>query len=91
MKNFSHEWTKITSDKQILDIALHCHIEFMNNIQPVRKFLERPYIFNKKEEIIIDNEVENLLKMNVIEQVESSDEQFLSPIFTVPKKIMNIE
>ena len=71
---------------QILDIALHCHIQFYNNVEPKRLELNRPNIFNKNEENIIENEIFSLLKMGVIEEVEHSDVQYLSPIFTVPKK-----
>jgi hypothetical protein len=69
---------------QILDIALHCHIQFYNNLEPTRLELNRPNIFNKNEEKIIENEIFSLLKMGVIEEVEHTDVQYLSPIFTVP-------
>ena len=83
---FEKTWRELTSDEKILDIALHCHIEFYDDIQPVRSELNRPMLFNKQEKEILDKEISNLLNMKVIEEVESSFDQYLSPIFTVPKK-----
>ena len=76
----------MTSDQNILDIVKHCHISFYDDIEPVRTELKRPMIFSKQENVILDKEIENLLQMEVIEEVEFSSDQFLSPIFTVPKK-----
>jgi hypothetical protein len=43
-------------------------------------------MFNRIEEKIIDKEICNLLELKVIQEVKNSDDQYLSPIFTVPKK-----
>lgn len=69
LKNYERYWRNLTSDEQILDIACHCHFEFVNNIEPVRNLLDRPYNFSKIEEIIIDNEIKNMLNIGVIEEV----------------------
>ena len=79
-------WRKLTSDSKILDIALHCHIEFYDGFQPTRAELNRPISFSKQEEQNLDKEIHNLLNMQVLEEVDNSDDQFLSPVFTVPKK-----
>lgn len=60
--------------------------EFVNNVEPVRNLIDRTYIFSKNEEFIIENEIENMLNMEVIEEVEFSDDRYLSPISTIPKK-----
>lgn len=86
LKEFENSWKKLTSDCQVLDIALHCHIEFYNNVIPIRTELNRPMIFSKKEEAIIDNEVKNLKEIGVLEKVEDVQNMYLSPIFVVPKK-----
>ncbi|CAG2196222.1 unnamed protein product [Mytilus edulis] len=39
LKKFSDEWEKITSDKFILDIVSHCHIEFIDNVEPKQDIL----------------------------------------------------
>jgi hypothetical protein len=43
-------------------------------------------MFNRIEEKIINKEIRNLLELKVIEEVKNSDDQYISPIFTVPKK-----
>ena len=86
LKNYEKAWREITSDNQILDIVLHCHIHFYDNLHPVRKELKRTLMFNRIEEKIIDKEICNLLELKVIQEVNNSDDQYLSPIFTVPKK-----
>jgi hypothetical protein len=86
LKNYEKVWREITSDNQILDIVLHCHIHFYDNLHPVRKELKRTLMFNRIEEKIIDKEICNLLELKVIQEVKNSDDQYLSPIFTVPKK-----
>ena len=42
--------------------------------------------FNKREDLIIELEIDKLLKMKVIEAVSFTPGQFISPIFTRPKK-----
>ena len=86
LKKFENEWRKLTSDTKILDIVMHCHITFYEGIEPERNTLTRPMIFSKQEENIIDKEITNLLAMNVIEEVEFLSDQYVLPIFTVPKK-----
>ena len=74
----------MTSDESVLEIALDCHIDF---IQPVTKQEKYPFQkFNKFEENIIDKEIQKLLEMGVIEEAEFVEDQFISPIFVIPKK-----
>ena len=42
--------------------------------------------FNNREKLIIELEIDKLLKMIVIEEVSITPGQFISPIFTCPKK-----
>ena len=86
MKNFSHEWEKITSDKFILDIVKHCHIEFENDIEPYQHLTSMRMNFNEKESDIISKEIQKLLELDVLKIVEPVDGQYLSPIFIRPKK-----
>ena len=67
-----------------MDIALHCNIEFETDV-PVQTNVQFQK-FNKKEELIIELEIDKLLKMKVIEEVSFAPGQFISPIFTRPKK-----
>ena len=77
-------WKNITSDQSILDIVQHCHIDFENN-PPVQTSV-RHQCFTVLEKKIIQNEIDKLLEMGVIEEAEHEYGQFISPIFTVPKK-----
>lgn len=87
LKLFVNEWRKLTSDKYILDAVQHCYIEFTDNRPPIQnKMSIRNSKFNLKEEKIVDIEIEKLLKMNVIQEVESEINEFISPIFVRPKK-----
>lgn len=86
MKKFSNEWEKITSDKFILDIVSHCHIEFIDNVEPKQDIFNVKSVFNSKESDIVSNEIQKLLAIDVIKEVQSMKDQFLSPIFLRPKK-----
>ena len=86
MKKFSDEWEKITSDKFILDIVSHCHIEFIDNVEPKQDIFNVKSVFNSKESDIVSNEIQKLLAIDVIKEVQSMKDQFLSPIFLRPKK-----
>lgn len=85
MKYFVEKWQKITSDENILDIVQHCHIEFINNENPVNTKIPNCH-FNSKEEEIIGLEIQKLLDMKVLKEVQHHPEEFLSPIFLRPKK-----
>ena len=45
-----------------------------------------PFILLRPEERLVDQEIKKLLKKGAIEVVEHTENQFLSNIFTVPKK-----
>ena len=57
----------------------------LNDVNPVRHYA-RSSVFTAEEDIIIDKEIKKLIKMKVIKEVEHHPEEFLSPIFIVPKK-----
>ena len=74
----------MTSDESVLDIALHCKIEFDKAIPKQNSYPQQ--FFNMFEEDIIDKEISKLSEMGVIEEVKSQEGQFISPIFTKQKK-----
>ena len=75
----------MTSDPNIPDIVLHCHLDFLDI--PEQAIDYNPVQFyNKNEEKVIEKETENLLQMQVLEKVHYVIGQFISPIFTRPKK-----
>ena len=67
-----------------MDIALHCKIEFDKEIPKQNTYPHQ--FFNSFEEAIIDKEISKLSEMGVIEEVQSQENQFISPIFTKQKK-----
>lgn len=84
LRYFAENW-KITSDESVLDIVQHCHIQLKQGANPINTVIPRSY-FNANEEQIIETEIQKLLEMKVLIEVEHSSEEFLSPIFLVPKK-----
>ena len=85
MRYFAENWKKITSDESVLDIVQHCHIQLKQGANPINTVIPRSY-FNANEEQIIETEIQKLLEMKVLIEVKHSSEEFLSPIFLVPKK-----
>ena len=56
LKNFINKWRNITSDKFILDIVEHCHLEFIDNCRPIQKKIPFQRNFDKTQELAIDTE-----------------------------------
>ena len=77
-------WTKITSDKWLLDIVKNGYsIEFES--EPSVSGYVNQSSFSKKEAGIISQEIEKLVNMDVLKSVVPRADQFLSNIFLVPK------
>lgn len=86
LKKFEKCWRKITSDPNIIDIALHCHFEIdINNIEYKESHNWSTNV-NEIECKIIEQEIEKLLALKVIKKVDHQKGEFISPIFTRPKK-----
>ena len=58
----------MTSDESVLNIALHCKIEFDKEI-PKQNIYPRQF-FNSFEEDIIDKEISKLSEVGVIEEIQ---------------------
>ena len=67
-----------------MNIALHCDIEFETDV-PLQTNMQFQKL-NKREKLIIELEIDKLLEKKVIEEVSFTPGQFISPIFTHPKK-----
>ncbi|KAK6167031.1 hypothetical protein SNE40_021141 [Patella caerulea] len=49
LKKIENQWRNITSDRNIIDIVCHCHIEFLDDVKPVPSSLNRsPFLEHKK-------------------------------------------
>jgi len=59
LKYFLSVWMEITSDRKILDMDEHCHLEFTEN--PHQQYPKPPIKFRSEEAAIIDGEVHQLL------------------------------
>lgn len=82
-----NKWEEITSDKNILDIAQNCSIEFIDDIIPVQyPSSVRSVNANENDSNIIEAEIKNLLDKKVIQEVTFVEGQFISLIFVRPKK-----
>ena len=86
LKEFGPQWHKITSDTEVLDWVQNCHIEFIDDIEPVQLGGHKVSNFNQSELSIIDREIEKLLSKGVLERGSHSDGEFISPIFLWLKK-----
>jgi hypothetical protein len=57
----------------------------MQGVNPVKSDCKK-FWFSAKEEEIIDKEIEKLLKMKVIIEVKHHTNEYISPIFVIPKR-----
>ena len=85
LKNYVENWRKITNDETVLDIVQHCHLEFMDGENPVNSNFYRNK-FSDMEENVVKQEIENLLAMGVIQEVSHHPNEYISPIFIIPKQ-----
>ena len=77
--NFLENWKRITSDKYILDIVKHgLKLEFLSEAPHREPFRET---YNTKENIIISQEINKLLKKKVIVQTIAGKGDFFSSVF----------
>ena len=78
------KWTELTDDQEILDIVSGYQLDFSEI--PHQQKPPTPFNLSEEEERLVDLEVEKLLRKGAIEEVEPCENQFLSNIFTIPKK-----
>ena len=79
LKDFAHNWKKMTSDAFLLDTVQHCHIEFKQGSSCDQQNVQR---FNSIEENIIDAEILRLCEKGVLEETTHCKGEFKYPIFT---------
>ena len=81
---YKHNWEKITSDPVILSIVSGMKIEF--DVKVVQNTPPVSIRMNGKESLAVDVEVKKLLSKGVIVASEHESDEFISIIFTRPKK-----
>ena len=87
MRLFYDKWQQITSDPFILEAVRGYKLEFDETKMPPKR--DKPffqYKTSQPETASIDEEISSLLSKNVIEECAHEEGEFLSNIFTRPKK-----
>ena len=84
LQHFKHEWRKLTSDPEIMDMINGMSIPFVDKI-PVQTKLPRQIPMSKEESKAVDKEVQNLLDDGVIVPTVRTGVDYFSNIFTRPK------
>lgn len=84
-----HEWEKITSDREILDRVSGQRIEF--ETEPFQNCSRLQSRYTEAEEGVIQSEIKTLLEKSVIVHAQHESGEFISPVFTRPKKVAGIE
>ena len=86
LRNFEHEWQKITNDPEILTYIRGCPVDFdsepLSYQEPTNHMA-----FSIQEREIIDNEIEELLAKGAIQVSEHEDGEVILPIFLGTRKM----
>ena len=84
LKWFLPFWKTLTHDSSILQIVSGARIEF---VRPICQDVPRPPIrCSITDKSKIDSELSKYLRLGIIEHASHSDGEFISQIFSVPKK-----
>ena len=78
------QWQSLTSDPEILETVSGCKIEF-DTIPSLNKAMVHAVLSETQTESV-DTEVSNLLRKQAIEACDHEAGEYISPIFTRPKK-----
>ena len=85
LSNCYEEWKQITSDEDILATISGEKIEFMGH-PPVQHSTPYSNALQQDQLCLVEQEIKSLLEKEVIVKCEPEEIEFVSPIFTVPKK-----
>ena len=83
LNKFIEVWKGLTSDTEVLNIVMGHSIEFTT--RPIQRFALQEKIFSYEDSMIVESEIERLLKKGVIEVTQPEPGEFISPIFLIPK------
>ena len=78
------QWQSLTSDSEILETVSGCKIEF-DTIPSLNKVMVHAVLSETQTESV-DTEVSNLLRKQAIDACDHEAGEYISPIFTRPKK-----
>ena len=86
LKYFLPEWEALTSDSEILQMVKGVKLEFTCDEENLPKYVSAQPKLTPVEVSIINSEVDKLCLKGVISKCEPEADQFISPVFTRPKK-----
>lgn len=84
LANHIDKWTEITSDQSILDSVSGYHIDFIST--PEQHQAPRQSQMSTNEASALKLEIEKLISKGVLVETQHASGEFVSPIFTRPKK-----
>ena len=84
LRFFLGNWRAVTNYREVLSMVQGLRIDWIS--QPFQLRMPRPPVFSSREQSLIANELDSLLKKGAVIPVDWCDRQFLSHIFLVPKK-----
>ena len=84
LTSFYRKWERLTSDASILQIISGDCIEFLSD--PPSQVSHPPNSVPRNHTSLVDKEIKSLLEKGVIVSCDHEPGEFISPIFTVPKK-----
>ena len=83
LNKFIEVWKGLTSDTEVLNIVMGHSIEFTTSL--IQRFALQEKIFSYEDSMIVESEIERLLKKGVIEVIQPEPGEFISPIFLIQK------
>ena len=81
---FKHNWYKLTNDANILENISGVSIDFITS--GVKNDKGSSLIFGTDEKVKMQSQIDRMLASGVIEHAQASEDQFVSHIFSRPKK-----
>ena len=84
LKNVRINWEKLTCNPFILNLVQGYQIPFSS--KPVWNYVPRMVQMNQEEVLLVDQDIQKVLRKGAIQNVQASLDQFLSSVFAAPKK-----
>ena len=84
VKHFARNWTKVSKDPNIRKLVQGWKISLLK--KPCQKREPKPLPFSREEQVLIDQEVNEMLRKGVIKPLLPCKNQFVSNLFLTTKK-----
>ena len=86
IQHFYENWSRLTSDKWILNVICGYNIEFENTPTGIQNKEPKELVFNSDETNMVQREIEKCLQKDIIHSVTNVRNQYISNIFVRPTK-----